>query len=108
MDLGTSITRILFLKQIGFWMKATAFPRPPLALQPTDVQMSSDKGVKQVHATVGEKEWFSTTKLRWRRGLPVKSDEPQRWRLLRRVRMYWVTTAAPPPNPSLWPTRSTP
>src|SRR6266851_2445693 len=55
MDLGTSITRILFLKQIGFWMKATAFPRPPLALQPTDVQMSSDKGVKEVHATVGSK-----------------------------------------------------
>src|SRR5713226_4775791 len=37
MDLGTSITRILFLKQIGFWMKATGLLRSRLALQPTDV-----------------------------------------------------------------------
>src|SRR5690349_24888120 len=39
MDLGTNITRILFLKQIGFWMKATEFLRSPLAPQPTEVQV---------------------------------------------------------------------
>src|SRR5216683_834049 len=51
MDLGTSITRILFLKQIGFWMKATEFLRSPLAPQPTEVQMlarTKRQGVRMV------------------------------------------------------------
>src|SRR5258708_6477612 len=48
MDLGTSITRILLLKQIGFWMKATVLRRSPVARQPTDVRMSARKGQKRV------------------------------------------------------------
>src|SRR5947209_4760428 len=40
MDLGTSITRTLFLKQIGSWMKVTRLLRVRLAPQPTNVQMS--------------------------------------------------------------------
>lgn len=40
MDLGTSITRILFLKQIGFWMRARGLLR--LSRVPLPIEAQSD------------------------------------------------------------------
>src|SRR5260370_24012933 len=60
MDLGTSITRILFLKQIGFWMKAKEFLRSPRAPQPTEVQMLARTGRKGVRMAQHNKTALGT------------------------------------------------